>query len=80
MKTKRIFFAITAAVAGTWVMPLPAAADPAPPYIITQCGESTCTVYECATMPNINGTGYDTSGCSASYSYPRQREVSEGGG
>ena len=80
MKTKRTFFAVAAAVAGTWIMPMPAVAEPAPPYIFTSCGETSCTVYECSTAPNINDEGYDMTGCSASYSYPRQREVSGGGG
>jgi hypothetical protein len=76
MKTKRTVFAAAAAVAGTWILPSAAMADPAPPYTFTQCGASTCYVYSCATMPNINDTGYDTSGCQVSYSYPRQREMS----
>jgi hypothetical protein len=80
MKTKRTFFAVAAAVAGTWIMPAPAVADPAPPYSYTACDASTCTLYECSTAPNLNGSGFDTSACSPVYSYPRQREVDGGGG
>ena len=75
MKMKRTVLAAAAAVAGTWVMPSAVLADPTP-YVIVQCGDSSCDVYECSTYPNMNGTGYDLSGCSYSYSYPRQREVS----
>lgn len=74
MKMKRTVLAAAAAVAGTWVMPSAALADPTP-YVITQCSESTCYVYECSTFPNVNGSGYDMTGCSMTYSYPRQREV-----
>ena len=76
MKMKRTVLAAAAAVAGTWVMPSAAIADPAPPYVITQCSESTCYVYECSSFPNVNDSGYDMTGWSMTYSYPRPREVS----
>jgi hypothetical protein len=75
MKTKRTLFAAAAAVAGTWIMPVTASADPTP-YTVTQCGETTCTVYECQTFPNLNDSDWGAYGCSPIYSYPRQREVS----
>jgi len=77
MKSKRTFFAAAAAaaVAGTWVMPAPAMADPTP-YTFTSCNETTCTVYECSSYPNLNDSDWGAYGCSPSYSYPRPREVS----
>ncbi|HEX8191370.1 MAG TPA: hypothetical protein VF552_00575 [Allosphingosinicella sp.] len=77
MKSKRTFVAAIAAVAGTWIMPVPASADPTP-YSFTYCDDSTCTVYECSTYPNLNDGDWEAYGCSPSLTYPRPREVSGG--
>lgn len=70
---KRMLFAGAAVVVGVALVPSAAQADG---YVITQCDESTCYVYECSSYPNINGTGWDMTGCSMIYMYPRPREVS----
>jgi hypothetical protein len=75
MKIKTTLVAGVAAVAGAGIMPAAAYADPTP-YTVTACDETSCTVYQCATLPNINDSGFDGYGCSVLYRYPRPREVS----
>lgn len=54
----------------------PAPASATDEYIFTVCDDSACTTYSCATFPNINDSGFDGTGCSVVYRYPRPREVS----
>jgi len=67
---KRIVFAGAAAVLGAALFASPALADG---YVILQCDESTCYIFECSSYPT--GDPWTTPGCSYVHSYPRPREV-----
>lgn len=74
MKSRKVVYAAALALGSFGVAPSPALAE----VYFVQCDSQTCYEISCATMPNINGTGWEGSGCAVIGSYPRPNEVSGG--
>ena len=67
---KRLLFAGAAVVLGVAFVPSAALADG---YVILQCDDTTCYVFECDSYPI--GDPWFATGCGVVHSYPRPREM-----
>ena len=76
MKKLAACLAVSALVGG-FGFGAPAHADPYGT-TVTVCGDTSCDVYDCPAGADTLDPESPSSGCTLQYSYPREREVSEG--
>ena len=71
MKLKELVVAAAFVIGTSGVAPAPALAN----VYFVQCDAQTCYEITCATMPNVNGLGWEAAGCVVIGTYPRPLEV-----